>query len=122
MSMFDNIRSQARRQGAPATYGIIGVAIVSFVISFLLQGARSDPLAFYSNWSQPWGLATYPFSLSGFGLSIIAFLFELWWFFWVGSSAERDLGTQKFVGVFFGSTVLAGIFLGVGLNILGIVV
>ncbi len=118
MSVYQRVQQQARRNGAPATYALIGLLLATFVISWAMKGVLFQPLQFFSDWSQPWGLFTYPFASAGDGRGLFWFLVELYWLFWVGTAAENDLGTQRYVLFWLGSTVLAGLFIWLGLEVI----
>lgn len=105
-----------RRGGVPGTIGLIASLLAVFVLSWLMSGKIADPLQFYSNWSQPWGLVTYMWASMGNGQELFWFLIELYWLWWVGSAAEAQLGTGKFVGFFIVSGVVAALFIWAGLS------
>jgi len=103
-----------RRYGAPATWAIILVALGIFVVSWLMRGILLKPLSFLTDWSQPWGILTYPFANVGDGTNLFWFLIMLYWLYWVGTSAENDLGLGRYLIFFFGETILAGLFVWLG--------
>lgn len=107
-----------RRGGNPGTIGLIASLLGVFVISWLMSGKLADPLQFYSNWSQPWGLITYMWASTGDGQGLFWFLIELYWLWWVGSAAEVQLGTPKFLAFFIAAGVAAALFIWVGLAII----
>ena len=104
-----------RRSGAPVTLALIASFVGIFVISWLMKGTVAAPLAFLTDWSQPWGIVTYAWASSGDGQGLFWFLLEMYWLWWVGSAAEVQLGTKKYIGFFLASIVLAGLFLYLGL-------
>lgn len=114
MRMLKDLQSQAKRNGAPATYAMIALCLIMFVVTWFMPRTVGNHFAFVTDFSQPWGLLTYPFAVGGNGTAFFWFVLTLFWFFWVGTSTERDLGTAKFLGFFFGSSILAGIFLALG--------
>lgn len=120
MKATTGVQDYFRRNRAPATYAIIGVALAVFVLSWLTQGTLGMPLMFWVDGSHPWGVLTYPFSSTGNGLGLFWFLLALYWLFWVGTSAEGDLGTPKFVAFFFVASILAAAFIWLGIALLGL--
>jgi hypothetical protein len=104
-----------RKSAAPGTLALIATLLGTFVISWIMRGALVNPLQFWTDWSHPWGIVTYAWASTGDGTGLFWFLIELYWLWWVGSSSERDLGTQKYLGFFFAATVAACLFLWVGL-------
>lgn len=100
-----------RRSGAPATLFLIASMLAVFVVSWLMKGKLAAPLQFWTNWSQPWGLITYPWASAGQGQELFWFLIELYWLWWVGSAAEVQLGLKKYLGFFLISSVLAALFI-----------
>jgi hypothetical protein len=114
MSAFQDLQSRLRKTGAPATFILIGVLLVTFVVSWLTRGAYIESFAFVSTFVPPWGILTFPFASSGDGQALFFFLILLWWFYWVGTSMEREVGSAKLVGFFFASSILAALFLLLG--------
>lgn len=117
MKATTGVQDYFRRSRAPATLAIIIASLAIFVLSWFMHGKLLEPLTFWTDWKRPWGILTYPFANSGDGTGLFWFLIELYWLWWVGTSAEQDLGTPKFLGFFFAMTALAGLFIWAGLKI-----
>jgi membrane associated rhomboid family serine protease len=106
-----------RGSAQPGTVGLIATLLGTFVISWVMRGALVEPLQFWTDWSHPWGLVTYAWASTGDGQGLFWFLIELYWLWWVGTSAERELGTAKYLAFFFAATVAAALFLWAGLAV-----
>jgi membrane associated rhomboid family serine protease len=120
MSIFQDFRSHARQSLAPATVAIC----VGLVFTFLLAALRLQPniglwLAFFTDFSQPWGLVTYPFAYPGDGSGLIWLVLEVLWLWGMGGSVERDLGTPKYVALFLAFTLLGALSLALGAAVVG---
>jgi len=109
-----DFQSRLRRSGNPATIVILAISAAVWLISWMTQGTFGLRLSFYSDFSQPWGVVTYPFASYGLGTGFVWVLLLFYWFWWVASDNERMLGTAKFVAVFFGFAVAALVFLFIG--------
>lgn len=116
MRTYDDFQSRLRRSGTPATFILIGVLVVSFLAAWFTMGSGrlGRLLSFELDFSQPWGLLTFPFASQGDGRDLFFFLLMILWFYFIGTSVERDLGIPKYLGFFFGSAVLAAIFMFIG--------
>jgi membrane associated rhomboid family serine protease len=115
MKATTGVQDYIRRNRTPATIVLIGSFLAIFVLSWMMNGSLSEPLQFKTEFSQPWGLLTYPWASTGNGMGLLWFLLEMYWLFWVGGATEQDLGTKKYLAVFFGSAVAAALFLWLGL-------
>jgi hypothetical protein len=104
-----------RRQAAPITIGIIASLIV-FAFVWWFTGAKGmENIVLGPGWQQrPWTLFTYPWAEMPFtdGLSILFFVFLIMWMFWVGGSAEHDLGPTKYAVLWISMILLPALFIG----------
>jgi membrane associated rhomboid family serine protease len=122
MRMIQDLQGKLRKGGTPATFVILGVSILIYLLSWGTQGKVGMKLAFDSTFQQPWGILTYPFASYGYGTALVWMILIFYWFYWIGMDNERVLGTIKFVAYFFLSALTAIIFLTLGALLLGKVV
>ncbi len=114
MSGIQDLQQKLRRSGNPATIVILALSGAVWIVSWLTMGRFGFKLSYASDFSQPWGIVTYPFASYGYGTAFVWILLLFYWFWWVASDNERLLGTPKFVAAFF-AFALAGIaFLTIG--------
>lgn len=76
-------------------------------------------LGFTGDFAKPWTLLTYPFATVAIGQGILFLVFELIWFYIVGSSTEKTDGVKNYLLIFFGYTLLGSFVVGVGGGLLG---
>jgi membrane associated rhomboid family serine protease len=117
MKSTSGVQDYIRRSGTPATFLLIGSFLAAFVLSWLMRSSVTNPLQFYTDWSQPWGLITYAWANTSDGQGLFWFLLEMYWLWWVGTSCERDLGTPKYLAFFFASIAAAALFLWAGISL-----
>src|SRR3954467_14845699 len=101
MSIFQDFRSQAKSSLAPGTVGITIALVASFLIAFLHLAPIGEKLSFFTDFTQPWGLLTYPFAWVGDTGAILWLVIEILWLWGMGGSIERELGTPKYLAMFF---------------------
>jgi len=108
MSFINDVRKFVTRQAAPVTMGIIAVLILVSVVSVLFHNAPIPNLLFTSEWLQkPWTLITYSFVAPiSDAVSLLFFVFLIYWMGWVVATVERDMGTVKFSALWAVFTVL----------------
>lgn len=109
------ILDQFKSKRAPATMVIVGLSVIVFVVSWMMQGRFYESLLFFTDFSKPWGLLTYPFASAGDGQGLIWVIFELLWMFWIGTSVETELGTSKFLMTWLVFSILACLLVSVGI-------
>lgn len=100
------------RSGTPLTYGLMALAILSFLVVFSISGSDSlrtfsanvgfDPRSFGS---RPWTLVTYPL----LGTDPIATLFILIGLYFFSTSLERSWGYRRLGLFLLGLTVFTGL-------------
>lgn len=119
MSGFDGFVRNIRRQGAPGTAGLIAAFLTSFILAWLFQDSFLPALALKTSQGfMPWTLFTYPFAISGLGGGIIWLLFACWWMWWIGTAVESEVGTPKFLALFFGLSAIAALFIMLGVALM----
>lgn len=107
MSQTPNPLSDLLRSGRAATYSLIGLLGVAYVLAWLTKAPVFGPgMAFDGNWSHPWTAITYPFASLGIGSNLFWELLLLMWLYWIGTDLERAIGAAKLFAFFFGATVL----------------
>jgi hypothetical protein len=97
MRTFGDVQSFFRRQGAPVTVCLISAIVGVSVLLFLFHSLGEFLILLPDTVAHPWVYLTYPFvnNLAD-GWGVVGMLFLSYWLFWVGSSAERDLGSLRF--------------------------
>ncbi len=121
MGRVEDILSWTRKKSAPFTVLLIISLIASSIVFWLTRMQGMDQLMLSTAApSRVWTFLTYPWANWPFGggLSLSCFVFLLIWLFQVGTTIEREIGTPRFMLVWFGSTLLAGVFMLVGANLL----
>lgn len=105
-----DIKSFYLKAGTPVTFFVLVSLVASFLLSwlglkdFFLSLALTSP-----GGANPVGVVTYPWASPGNGSGLL-FLLLGWLFFWqVGQQVERDLGSQKFGGIFALLILLGGL-------------
>lgn len=115
MSFSENARSWARQQGAPVTIGLLAALVVAFLASWFTRGEPFfEWFALFPGVFRPWTFLSYPFADRGDGTGLLWFLLFLLWFYWVGTSVERDLGARKYAAGLAVATLVGGLFVGLG--------
>lgn len=114
MSIFRDFGRNAKMHGAPATVGLVIAMIAGFLALWmrLLPVEVANQLGFmtFDAWSKPWTFVTYAFLSDSF----IGVFFLCLWLWGVGGSVERELGTTRFLAVWFIFSILCafGLWLG----------
>lgn len=120
MAAIDDLKSWSRRQGAPATIGLLASFIVAALAFWFNQMRGADMLVVSpASMSQPWTFLTYPWAanpLAGFGLFF--FIFFLMWMFWVGASLEKEMGSRTYLVLWFILVAFSGIVMWLGMLVL----
>ncbi|HXH60032.1 MAG TPA: hypothetical protein VNI20_01595, partial [Fimbriimonadaceae bacterium] len=111
-STWNSGRSPSQR--ANATYVLIGVLAVAFLLTWLPGvGAQFNAAVAYNpRGFQFWQLFTYPLDVAGTGA--IGFLFLCWWLYILGTFLEGSLGSYGLMLAFWGSALLASVLMTVG--------
>lgn len=96
------VRSASQRGAPVATYGIIGLTLVVFVLQLLTgtgNGIVTQVLAFYAplEIAQPWRAVTTMFVHGSF----FHILFNMYSLYIFGAELERQLGRGRFVALYF---------------------
>ena len=108
MSSNPDLFTQLIRTGRAATYTLIAVLGLCYVLAWLTKSPFFiKDMWFEGDWSRPWSTITYPFASGGIGGALIWELMLLWWLYWVGSDIERAIGAGR-VFAFFFATALIG--------------
>jgi len=61
------------------------------------------------SFAKPWTFLTYPFAAVAGGRGILFLVFELVWFYWIGTSTEKSDGVKNYLLAFFGYTLLSAL-------------
>ncbi|HEY7995085.1 MAG TPA: rhomboid family intramembrane serine protease [Candidatus Eremiobacteraceae bacterium] len=106
------MRYYARRYDTPATYALLALMAVIFVVDFFSQFRLAlvlgwPPSVEWLKGGLYWQAFTFPFAHT----SVIGLLFDGICLYWFGGSLERAWGSAKFLFFFFSSGILAGIVL-----------
>src|SRR5947209_20629663 len=118
MSIFRDFGKAAGGNAAPVTTALVVAIVGTFLLIWLKAMPLSmlDDLAFNTQAAlvKPWTFLTYPF-VTGAMTGTIGVLFICMWLWWVGGAVERDLGSAKYLVVWFVISVLCalGVLLGV---------
>jgi len=113
MSIFRDFGSSARAHRAPVTVALVVAIIVGFLAVFMrMSPGILQNLAFFSldALSKPWTFVTYPFLTDSF----ISVLFACLWLWGIGGWVEHDLGTTRYLTVWFVFSALCALGLWVG--------
>ena len=88
-------------------YVIIGVTIFIFILQWLLGPRFTDlfALSMGTLFSRPWGLVTSMFLHGG----LLHLFFNMLALFFFGPLLERRIGSKRFLALYFGSGILAGL-------------
>lgn len=117
MSLLRDFSANARASGAPVTVAIVITWIATFILSLLKvigdAGFLFDTARFANT---PWTVLTYSFAMSA---GPIALLFSCLWFWGIGGSVERELGSPKFLAVYIVFATLSALAVLLGANLLG---
>lgn len=106
MSIFRDFGAASKRNAAPATTGIIVAFIATFLCTWfrlpIVQQLAFDPgIAL----QRPWMFFSYGFVVG----TPIGLLFAGLWLWGIGGAVERDLGSLKYLVVWFGFSALSAI-------------
>lgn len=121
--MIRDLQSRARRFNAPVTLFLVFSLLAT---SLIFWGARLGGIENFllgTDWpSQVWTVITYPWANMPYGdvLSLVFFFLTLYWMWFAGSEVERAYGNVKYLIVWFGSTLLGGLFLWLGAKLAGV--
>ena len=121
MSIFNDFRTAARGNAAPATTGLIVAMIGCAVLIWMKIGSQFFNDFIFVNslaLAHPWSFLTYPFFTSA--SNTVGLLFLCLWLWGIGGSVERDLGSVKYLLVFFAFTALCALGLLIGGKVLNI--
>jgi len=94
----------ASASGAPvATYSLIGVSVLVYVLQFVFGSALTSQLSFSAPFeiTQPWRLVTSLFAHAG----LLHLLFNMYALFIFGGQLERTLGRGRYLALYFISGV-----------------
>ena len=121
MPALQDFQGWTRRQNAPVTIGVIASLVVAALLFWFTRGESMR--AFMIGWdshARPWSFLTYAWMQMPFGdgLTLMFFVFLMMWLFSFGSVVEKDLGSRGFAVLWFASTVVTGVVLWVGMQIL----
>jgi len=102
------------------TMGLIAALIIVTVGDILDQHKLMHLFAFGPRWMDaPWTLLVYPFyDLIFDGLTLLFFVFLIFWMVWVVAPTEREIGTLKFAVLWVIFTVLPPLLIYFGANAL----
>ncbi len=103
-----------RRVPYPATYGLIALLSLTFVIQWFSQNFTMFEwmmLGTAELGKKPWSLVTYPFVQGG---SFIWFLIQLLWLYSIGTFVERDLGVARMAIIWGIASLLGGLMFVLG--------
>ncbi len=110
MSFSDDILRAIRRASAPATVSLVIALGVAYVAAWLSKSpVLFDLLAFLPHSPKLWTALTYPFASLGSGDAFIWLLVLLWWLWSMGGSVERDMGTNRYLILFFACTLVGAL-------------
>jgi hypothetical protein len=104
--------------GTPATFALLLLTVIGFLFS-ISAGTQISSIMFWSDWSHPWGLFTYPFANAASGFNLLWFITAAAFLYWIGSTTERDLGASRLLCLFFGMSALGAIFVWIGWQVAG---
>lgn len=96
---------------APVTWSFIAAMAVGFLLTFFGAASFVQLLAFQADaaLARPWSFLTYPFAILQPGSAFFFLLLSGLWLYQMGSAVERDLGAQRYLGVFFGFALLGSL-------------
>jgi hypothetical protein len=117
MGLIEDITGWTRKNGAPFTVLLVASFVVSSLILWLTHFKGVDQILLVSSPLSPlWTFVTYPWAYMPLadGLSLMFFVFLMFWLLQVGASVEREMGTLRFMCFWFGATALAGVVMVVG--------
>ncbi len=114
-SPFDQIVAYVRKSRTPATFSLIAVCVLLFLVDFFTQQALAKTIFFrfgtpIENPIQFVGLVTYPFLCPDF----ITLAFACLWLGSIGGSLERSWGSAKYLLFFLAMTPISGLGLLIG--------
>lgn len=117
MGLIEDITAWTKKNSAPFTVLLIVSFIASSLMFWFLNLKGLELVALTNSGRSPlWAFLTYPWAYMPFGngLSLMFFVFLMYWLLQVGGSIERDLGTPRFIALWFSATLLAGVVMFLG--------
>lgn len=112
MGLFEDITTWTKKNGAPFTVLLVVSFVVSTLVLWLAHMKGVEQIWLTNSPLTPlWTFFTYPWAYLplGDGLQLMCFVFLMYWLIQCGVSVEREIGTLRFVGFWFGATLLAGL-------------
>ena len=115
-----DFKTWARSQKAPVNLTIMGLLIACALLFWFTaaKGIENFMLGADSH-QRPWSFFTYAFAEMPFasGLSLMFFVFMLLWLYSFGGTVEREMGSARYAAFFAIATVVMGLVLWGGLNL-----
>ncbi|HEY3272375.1 MAG TPA: rhomboid family intramembrane serine protease [Methanocella sp.] len=92
-------------------YIIIGICAIVAILQLILPNGFTDLFALSSNTllSQPWTPITYMFLHEKLTVNPLHLIFNMLMLFFLGRILESQIGTFRFLGLYLGSGILAGL-------------
>jgi hypothetical protein len=112
MGLVEDIKEWTKKNAAPFTVVLVASFVVVDLIFWLNHLKGLEQIWLINSPQSPfWTFVTYPWADMPFGdgLRLMFFVFLMFWLFQVGSSIEREMGTPRYIGLWFGATLLAGV-------------
>lgn len=117
-----DFRQRMSRNGTPATLGLILALVSTFLLAWTgVAPGLKDQLAFDASGglARPWTLLTYPFYSSGDGNGFLFFVILALWLWGIGGDLERRIGAPRYLGIWFGATLIGGLAIGIAAAVMG---
>lgn len=105
-----------RGKDIPGSIGLIAALVAGFLLYWMTERRLADSTFFVPvDWFQrPWTILTYAFVPS----DVLGLIFSCMWIYGIGQVVEREIGTAKYLGVWFTIQILAALMLWAGAVIL----
>jgi signal transduction histidine kinase len=121
MAAVDDLRSWARKQGAPANLAIMASIVATALLFWFTnyKSAQNFGVAIDSH-LRPWSFLVYPWINMPFtgGLELIFFVFLMMWLFMTGSFVEREIGSVRYGVIWLIASAIIGLSYWVGTQVL----
>jgi hypothetical protein len=121
MPVVQDLQGWSRRQNAPVTIAVIASLVATALLFWFTRGKSMQQFMIgWDSHARPWSFLTYAWMNEPFGggLSLMFFVFLLMWFYSFGTVVERDLGMRSYLVLWFVSTLVTGVFLWLGMQVL----
>jgi len=121
MGIFRGLKYAAKGNAAPGTTALVVALAICYLLIWMRVGLEQfSYLLFHTDTAlqKPWSFFTYPFT--SIGPQFIGLIFLCWWLWGIGGTVERDLGTGKYLIVWFLFAGLCAFGGFIGARILGV--